>query len=162
MVDRLAKEAAVEDGPVVYDKIPKEVIVTREKNHALQMWEQQWMDTRKGAVTKAFFPSVKKRLTQIIPIFPELTDLLTGHGNIKSYLYRFGLKDNRMCPCEEEEQTVDHLIFKCKKLRNQRNEIIRNLKYTGGKWPATNETLINDYQNFFVKFVMSLELSDLK
>ena len=44
----------MEDGPVVYDKIPKEVIVTREKDHGLQMWEQQWMDTRKGAVTKAF------------------------------------------------------------------------------------------------------------
>jgi len=53
-VDRLAKEAAVEDGPVVYDKIPKKVIVTSEKGHGLQMWEQQWMDTRKGAVTKAF------------------------------------------------------------------------------------------------------------
>jgi len=33
LVDRLAKEAAVEDGPVVCDKIPKEVIVTREKDH---------------------------------------------------------------------------------------------------------------------------------
>jgi len=30
-VDRIAKETTVEDGPVVYDKIPKEVIVTREK-----------------------------------------------------------------------------------------------------------------------------------
>jgi len=57
-VDGLAKEATVEDGPVVYDKIPKEVIVTRQKDHGLQMCEQQWMDTRKGAVTKAFFPSV--------------------------------------------------------------------------------------------------------
>jgi len=27
-VDRLAKEATVEDGPVVYDKVPREVIVT--------------------------------------------------------------------------------------------------------------------------------------
>jgi len=51
-VDRLAKEAAVEDGPVVYDKRPKEVIVTREKEHGLQMWEQQWMDTRKGQLQK--------------------------------------------------------------------------------------------------------------
>ena len=51
------------------------------------------MDTRKGAVTKAFFPSVRKRLTQKIPIFPELTTMLTGHGNIKSYLYRLGLLD---------------------------------------------------------------------
>ena len=118
--------------------------------------------SRKGAVIKAFFPSVRKRLTQKIPIFPELTIMLTGHGNIKSYLYRLVLTYIRMCPCEEEEQTVDHLIFKCKKLRNQRNEMIRQTKNTGGKWPATNETLINNYQNFFVKFVKSLELSDLK
>ena len=109
------------------------------------------MDTRRGAVTKAFFPSVKKRLTQKIPIFPELTTLLTGLGNIKSYLYRLGLTDNRMYPCEGEEQTLDHLIFKCKKLRKQRNEMIRKIKNTGGNWPATNETLINNYQNFFCK-----------
>jgi len=88
--------------------------------------------------------------------------MLTGHGNIKSYLYRRGLTDNRICPCEEEGQTVDHLIFKCKKLRNQRNEMIRQIKNTGGNWPATNETLINNCQNLFVKFVKSLELSDLK
>jgi len=47
-----------------------------------------------------------------------------------------------MCPCEEEEQTVDHLIFKCKKLRNQRKEMIRQIKNTGSNWPATSETLI--------------------
>ena len=110
----------MEGGQFVYDKIPKEVILTRGIDHGLQMWEQQWMDMIKGAVTKAFFTSVGKRLTQEIPIFPELTTMLTGHDNIKSYLYRLGLTDNRMCPCEEEEQTVDHLIFKCKKMRNQR------------------------------------------
>ena len=64
-----------------------------------------------GAATKAFFPPVKKRLTQKIPIFPEFTTMVTGHGNIKSYLYRLGLTDNRMCPCVEEEQNVDHLIL---------------------------------------------------
>jgi ribonuclease HI len=30
-VDQLAKEAAVEDTPVIFDKIPREVIVMREK-----------------------------------------------------------------------------------------------------------------------------------
>ena len=85
-----------------------------------------------------------------MPIFPELTTMLTGHGNIKSYLYRLGLTDNRMCPCEEEEQTVDHLIFKCKKVHKHRNEMIRKIKSTGGNWTATNETLINNYQNFFL------------
>ena len=41
MVDRLTKEAAVEDRPVLYDKMPSEVIVRRWKNHGLHMWEQQ-------------------------------------------------------------------------------------------------------------------------
>ena len=49
-----------------------------------------------------------------------------------------------MCPCEEEEQTVDHLIFKCKKLSNQRNEMIRQIKSTGDSWPTKNETLIKN------------------
>jgi len=56
LVDRLAKEAAVEDGPVVHDKVPREVIVTREKDNGLHMWQRQWTDTGKGALTKAFFP----------------------------------------------------------------------------------------------------------
>ena len=48
LVDRLAKEAAVEDGPVVYDKMPREVIITREKENGLHMWQRQWMNTGKG------------------------------------------------------------------------------------------------------------------
>jgi len=74
------------------------------------------------------------------------TTLLTGHGKLRSYLYRFGLTDNPMCPCEEEEEkeeeeeeeeaeeeeeTTDHLIFQCKKLRDQRNEMI---KQTNTHW----------------------------
>ena len=54
LVDRLANEAAVEEGPVVYDKIPRDVNVTSEKNKGLHTWEQQWMGTGKGAVTKVF------------------------------------------------------------------------------------------------------------
>ena len=56
-----------------------------------------------------------------------------------------------MCPCEEEEeQTTDRLIFQCKKWRNQRNEIIKQIKNTGGNWPTTNETLVNDYLQIFL------------
>jgi len=52
MVDRLAKEAPVEEGPVVYDKIPREVILTRRKDNALHIWEQQRMNTGEGAFMK--------------------------------------------------------------------------------------------------------------
>jgi hypothetical protein len=45
---------------------------------------------------------VRNRLRQKIPIFPELTTVVTGHGKLRSYLHRFGLTDNPKCPCEEE------------------------------------------------------------
>jgi ribonuclease HI len=51
----LQKTAAMEDGPVVYDKIPGEVIITREKENGLQMWQQQWTNPGKGEVTRAVF-----------------------------------------------------------------------------------------------------------
>jgi len=58
-----------------------------------------------------------------------------------------------MCPYEEEEQTTDHLIFQCKKLRNQRNEMIKkNKKNTGGNWSTTKETLVNVKSVDFRKF----------
>ena len=54
LVDRLAKEAAVEDGSFVYDKMPREEIITREKENGLHMWQQQWTNMGKAAVIKAF------------------------------------------------------------------------------------------------------------
>jgi hypothetical protein len=50
--DKFAKEAAVEEGPV----ISREVLVTRVKEDGLKTWQQQWTNTGKGAVTKSFFP----------------------------------------------------------------------------------------------------------
>jgi ribonuclease HI len=111
LVDKLAKEVAVEDWSEVYDKIPREVLISRVKENGLQRWQQQWTNTGKGAVTKAFFPSVRNRLREKIRIFPEFIMLVTGHGKLRSYLHRFGITDNPMCPCEEEEQTSNHLIF---------------------------------------------------
>ena len=102
------------------------------------MWQQQWSNMGKGAVTKAFFPSVRNRLRQKIPVFQEFETMTTGHGKLISYLYRFGLTHNPKCPCEEEEQTTDHLVFKCNKLNKQRREIIKQIKSPGGNWPRTH------------------------
>ena len=34
------------------------------------------------------------------------------------------------------------------KLRNQRNEMIKQTKNTCGNWPTTNATLVNNFYNF--------------
>ena len=87
--------------------------------------------------------------------------MVTGHGKLTSYLHRFRLTDNPMCPCKEE-QTTDHLIFQCEKLRNQRNKMIKQIKNTGGNWPMTNETFVNNYLPIFVKFVRTIDFTELQ
>jgi hypothetical protein len=101
-------------------------------------------------------------LREKIPIFPEFAILVTDHGKLRSYLHRFGITNNPMCPCEEEEQTSDYLIFQCKRLNNQRNVTIKQIKNTGGDWPMTNEKLVNNYLQIFVNFVKSIDFTDLQ
>jgi len=38
-------------------------------------------------------------------MYPELTTMLAEYGNIKSYLYIYGLTANRVCRCEEEKKS---------------------------------------------------------
>jgi hypothetical protein len=101
---------------------------------------------------------VRNRPREKIPIFPEFTMLVTGHGKLRSYLHRFGIT----CSCEEEEQTSDHLISQCKRLNNQRNDMIKQIKTTGGDWLTTNEKLVNNYLQIFVNFVKSIDFTDLQ
>jgi hypothetical protein len=67
-----------------------------------------------------------------------------------------------MCPCEEaEHQTTDHLIFRCKKLNNQRTELIKEIKNNGGDWPTTHDVIAKDYLKAFQKFVKSIDFTNL-
>ena len=38
----------------------------------------------------------------------------------------------------------------------------KQIKNTGGNWPTTNETLINNYLPIFVKFVQSIDFTELQ
>ena len=49
-----------------------------------------------------------------------------------------------------------------KRLNNQRNDMIKQIKNTGGDWPTTNETLVNNYLQIFVNFVKSIDFTDLQ
>jgi len=50
---------------------------------------------------------------------------MTGHGNIRSYLRRLKIIAIPECPCKHGIQTVDHLIFQCERLKNER-DILKN------------------------------------
>jgi hypothetical protein len=49
----------------------------------------------------------------------NLTTRLTGHGNIKTYLYRFKLITSPTCSCGKTDQTTDYLLYECELLRQK-------------------------------------------
>jgi hypothetical protein len=67
---------------------------------------------------------------------------MTGHGNIRSYLYRLKIIGSLECPCKQDIQTVDHLIFQCKRLNNER-EILKNSVLKVGNWPLSKSEITN-------------------
>ena len=80
--DKLAKEAAKEDENLnfVFDRIPIASVASEIDKKWLEQWQQQWNNTTKGAVCRSFFSRLEPRLKMKIPVTPEFTALVTGHG----------------------------------------------------------------------------------
>jgi len=96
-----------------------------------------------------------------MPITHELKALVTGHGKSKSYLHRFKLIDNPTCPCNEGQQTSEHIIFECNIFEAQRTSLIKQIMVSGGTWLPANDQLITKYLNTFSKFVKSIDFQKL-
>ena len=115
----------------------------------------------KGAQCRSFFPTVEQRLKIRIPITPEFTAVVSGHGKTKTYLHRSKLTDNPMCPCNEGEESVEHLIHACRILEPQRSSLIQHITTRGGIWPPTNNELVAKYLSALSRFVKSIDFSKL-
>ena len=161
--DRLAKEAATEDtGEIVYDKLPRETIITEVKEIGITKWQEQWTSSTKGAVSKLFFPSIRERMKTMLPMSLEFTAIVTGHGLTRSYLHRFKIIPNSTCPCRlQEEQTINHIIFKCTQLENERRILQTAITRTGDTWPTPYEQLTGKHIKLFIQFVRSIDFNTL-
>jgi hypothetical protein len=73
-------------------------------------WQIEWDRTTEGVTAKLYFLKVADRLKLKINVTPNLTMIVTGHGNIKSYLYKYKIIDSSMCHCKIGKQTTDHIL----------------------------------------------------
>ena len=83
---------------------------------------------------------------------PNVTTIMTGHGNILSYLHGLKIVGSPECPCKHGLQTVDHPIFQCKRLKNER-EILKNGVLKLGKWPVSKSELTNGNMKQFIGYI---------
>ena len=114
--NKLAKEAAEDVGElkIVYKRLPIKSVDTDLKKEGLTKWQRQWESTDKEALCRSFFQTVEQRQKLKIPMTSEFTAIVSCHGGKKSYLRRFKLIDNPMCPCSGwGAQSSEHLIYDC-------------------------------------------------
>jgi len=88
LADKLAKEASGKtDLPISHNRVLKSVIKRDLENTSVETWQREWDTTTKGRTTKDYFPNVAERLHTKIHLTQKFT-MVTGHGNIESYLHR--------------------------------------------------------------------------
>jgi hypothetical protein len=137
LADRLAKEAATNvDIAICYNKIPKSVVQRELEITSVEKWQSVWNCTTEGNTTKEYFPTVAERLNMKISTNQHLTTMLTGHGNIKSYLHRFKTITSPSCLCGKNDQTTDHLLYECALLKSQRHSLKKDVSKSG-IWSAS-------------------------
>jgi hypothetical protein len=80
--DKLAKEAAhdEDDQNILYGRISAKTVTTEINMERLVKWQIERKSTEKGALCRSFSPVVEQRLKMKIPITPEFTAIVTGHG----------------------------------------------------------------------------------
>ena len=164
LADKLAKEAAEDNGDlrIVYNRIPISTVSAELKKEGFSEWQRQWDSTDKGALRRSFFPTVEQRLKLKIPLTPEFTAIISGHGKTKTYLHRFKLIDNPMCPCNGGAQSPEHLIYDCEILDIPRKNMKNQIQASGGTWPTTNRNLVAKYLQAFLRFIKSIDFTKLQ
>ena len=121
LADTLAKEATTNaDITECYHKVPKSVVKSELDATSVVKWQREWDQTTKGLITKAYFLVVAGRLNMKINVTQNFTTMVTGHGNVKTYLYHLKIIESPTCPCGNKDQTIDHLLFECELLNKER------------------------------------------
>jgi hypothetical protein len=117
--------------------------------------------TTKEATTKFFFPNIEVRLQLRISPTANFKAIVTGHGNIKTYLQKFKIIQNPKCPCKKGDQKVDHVIYSCK-LQEQERDILKAAIKISKQWPVSKDKLVLKYYNNFKQFTDNIVLNKEK
>jgi hypothetical protein len=161
LADTLAKEAATNADLIEsYKKVPKSVLMSELSEISVDKWQWEWDLTTKGEITKEYFPVVVDRVNMNINITLNLTTIVTGHGNIWSYLHRFKIIDTPTSACGSSDQTTDHMLYESALINKERDSLISAVVKTD-VWPIGKKHLIRKHYQPSVKFINNISFDKL-
>ncbi|XP_023211875.1 uncharacterized protein LOC111614743 [Centruroides sculpturatus] len=155
--DCLAKRAAEIITNPSFELIPPSYINNHIHEKSIDIWEMDWNSSTTGRMTHGFLPSIRKRqnYSYITPSF-YLSQCLTGHGNIPSYLHRIGKRRNDKCTCDNSATgDIYHILLDCPFYDTSRQELKLYCTSHGQPWPPDLTYLCahKDSYNQLIKFI---------
>ncbi|UYV77948.1 hypothetical protein LAZ67_15003004 [Cordylochernes scorpioides] len=142
LADQAAKAAAHSNLPLSFTTLPKSVARGKKEQIALKMWTDLYIQDYSTRNLRRFAATPKLLLQMLrnIKHGSTSTTTLTGHGYIQADLATVS-KEDPICPhCQDEDQTVDHLLFTCPTFQYQRFQTATLLGITN-ICPASLENL---------------------
>ena len=73
-----------------------------------------------------------------------LAHLRTGHCRLNHYLHRFNLQESPYCECGYGKETVEHYLKECRRYKEQRKEMYKEIRGSLGKWRIKLKRLLGD------------------
>lgn len=93
------------------------------QQNILDEWQSEYASSATGSTTRQIFPTIKRiqAYRQVVSLSFPTTQFFTGHGYFKSYLHRFKIIDDPLCPCDRSSiQTPQHLLENCPRYASSR------------------------------------------
>lgn len=102
----------------------------RIKLETLEKWQNRWDEERYGRWTARLIPHIwpwTRRKYGEVNYY--LTQMLSGHGYFRKYLYRMNKCSSPYCIYEEREcvDDAEHTFFQCIRWRDEREAIVRRI-----------------------------------
>ena len=124
------------------------ILLTKAKhtiNQALQKdWEALWTHGRHGRALHSLGAKPDKKTLQLHQNVPRaissiITQMRTGKIGLAGYLHSIDKADSGQCSCNYGEETVEHVLLKCRQWMAAREEM-----WAGGRPILSLKNLLND------------------
>ncbi|KMQ83867.1 reverse transcriptase [Lasius niger] len=99
-----------------------EELKTEERQSSLKRWQQSWDASIKGRWTYRLISKVDRWFNRNhSAVNYYLTQMLSGHGCFRAYLYKFKYEDSPEClTCSGVKEDAEHAFFACPRFDTQR------------------------------------------
>lgn len=111
------------------------------KRDAISKWSEEYKTNDKSLEVKNYIKNVEEFYDSKITLNDKVREIISGHAQIKSYLYRINKVDDNICQCGIGIQDIYHILYTCEMFVEERAELKSKLAVVKETWPLSIYTI---------------------